>query len=214
MNAAFVLSGILLLLVVAGIFQGISEMNPRARLICAGLLALSPVGAIVCGTFTLESMMLHSLGFVLALGSPVVSFLVTGIMLRRMSRWRGFVNGLVLASPLTLVLFVLFFATLKPAASGGWSRSHRIDATGFDCRGSRMVRCSRLPGMVTRGQFCFTLPVDGSCSTGYSPDRHLIGFRLSGLQRSWWIVATALAAGSVALAVAVDVGTPTPPEPD
>ena len=37
--------------------------------------------------------------------------------------------------------------------------------------------------------------------------RELIGFRLSGLQRSWWIVATALAAGSVALAVAVDVGT-------
>ena len=118
MNAAFVLSGILLLLVVAGIFQGISEMNPRARLICAGLLALSPVGAIVCGIFTLESMMLHSLGFVLALGSPVVSFLVTGIMLRRISRWKGFVNGLVLASPLALVLFVLFFATFKPAASG------------------------------------------------------------------------------------------------
>lgn len=47
MNAAFVLSGILLLLGVAGIFQGISEMNPRARWICAGLLALSPVGAIV-----------------------------------------------------------------------------------------------------------------------------------------------------------------------
>jgi len=59
-----------------------------------------------------------SLGFVLALGSLVVSFLVTGIMLRRISRWRGFVNGLVLASPLTLVLFVLFFATFKPAASG------------------------------------------------------------------------------------------------
>ena len=54
MNAAFVLSGILLLLGVAGIFQGISEMNPRARWICAGLLALSPVGAIVCGIFTLE----------------------------------------------------------------------------------------------------------------------------------------------------------------
>lgn len=37
--------------------------------------------------------------------------------------------------------------------------------------------------------------------------RELIGFRLSGLQRSWWIVATALAAGSVAVAVAVDVST-------
>lgn len=55
MNAEFVLSGTLLLLGVAGIFQGISEMNPRARWICAGLLALSPVGAIVCGIFTLES---------------------------------------------------------------------------------------------------------------------------------------------------------------
>lgn len=112
------LSCILLLLGVAGIFQGISEMNPWTRWICAGLLAPSPVGAIGCGTFTLESMMLHSLGFVLALRSPVVSFLVTGIMLRRISRWKGFVNGLVLASPLALVLFVLFFATFKPAASG------------------------------------------------------------------------------------------------
>ena len=55
MNAAFVLSGILLLLGVAGIFQGISEMNTRAQWICAGFLAISPVGAVVCGIFTLES---------------------------------------------------------------------------------------------------------------------------------------------------------------
>jgi membrane protease YdiL (CAAX protease family) len=37
--------------------------------------------------------------------------------------------------------------------------------------------------------------------------RKLVGFRLSGLQHSWWIAATVLAAGGFAVAIAADVGT-------
>jgi hypothetical protein len=118
MNAAFVLCGLLLMAGVVGIFQSIREMNPVARWSCTVVLALSPLGQVLCGIFTLESMSLHSVGFLLALASPVVSLLVAGLLLRRVPRWRGFASRLLLGSPLTLVLVVLFFATFHPAASG------------------------------------------------------------------------------------------------
>jgi Protein of unknown function (DUF998) len=118
MNTAFVLSGLLLLAGVAGAFQGIQEMSAVARRTCAVLLALSPLGVVVDGFFTLETMMVHSVGFLLAAGTPVLSFLVTGLLLRRAPHWRRFGNWLLLGSPLTLVLVVLFFASFNPTASG------------------------------------------------------------------------------------------------
>jgi hypothetical protein len=63
-------------------------------------------------------MFLHSVGFLLALASPLLSFLVAGLLLRRIPRWRGFGSRLLFGSPLTLVLVILFFATFHPAASG------------------------------------------------------------------------------------------------
>jgi hypothetical protein len=52
------------------------------------------------------------------MGTPVVSFFVTGLWLRRIPHWRRFGNGLLLASPLTLALLVLTFATFDPIAAG------------------------------------------------------------------------------------------------
>jgi hypothetical protein len=60
----------------------------------------------------------HFLGAGLALGTPVLSFLVTGLLLRRIPRWRRFANRLLLGSPLTLALLVLYFATFWPTAAG------------------------------------------------------------------------------------------------
>jgi len=118
MNAAFVLSGLLMLVGVIGIFQNIGEMGTLARWICTVLLALSPLGMIVDGFFTLESILPHTAGFLLGCGTPVLSFAVVGLLLRRTESWRRFGTWLVLGSPLTLALLVLYFLTFSPTIAG------------------------------------------------------------------------------------------------
>src|SRR6266581_8225 len=118
MNTAFVFSGLLILAGVVGIFQGIREMGALARWSCTVLLALSPLGMAVDGIFTLESFLPHMVGFLLAAASPVLSFVVIGLLLRRVPRWRRFGSWLLLASPLTLVLLVLYFLTFSPTVAG------------------------------------------------------------------------------------------------
>jgi hypothetical protein len=119
MNTAFVLGGLVLLAGVAGIFQTLRPSGRRAAgRVCAALLALSPLGLVVAGTFTLEAVMPHLLGFLLATGTPVASFLITGLFLRGIPGWRRFGTWLLLGSPLTLVLLVGFFLTFDPAAAG------------------------------------------------------------------------------------------------
>jgi hypothetical membrane protein len=119
MNTAFVLSGLVLLAGVAGIFQTVrpSGRRPAGR-VSAALLALSPLGLVVAGIFTLEAVMPHLLGFLLATGTPVASFLTMGLFLRGIPGWRRFGTWLLLGSPLTLVLLVGFFLTFDPAAAG------------------------------------------------------------------------------------------------
>ena len=118
MNTAFVLCGLFLLAGAVGIFQGIREMGALARWSCTVLLALSPLGMAVDGIFTLESFLPHMVGFLLGIASPVLSFVVIGLLLRRVQRWRRFGSWLLLASPLTLVLLVLFFLTFSPTVAG------------------------------------------------------------------------------------------------
>ena len=118
MNTAFVFSGLLILAGVVSIFQGIREMGALARWSCTVLLALSPLGMAVDGIFTLESFLPHMVGFLLGIASPVLSFVVIGLLLRRVQRWRRFGSWLLLASPLTLVLLVLFFLTFSPTVAG------------------------------------------------------------------------------------------------
>jgi hypothetical protein len=120
MNTAFVLGGLVLLAGVAGIFQIVrpSGRRPAGR-VSAALLALSPLGLVVAGSFTLEAVMPHLLGFLLATGTPVASFLTMGLFLRGIPGWRRFGTWLLLlGSPLTLVLLVGFFLTFDPAAAG------------------------------------------------------------------------------------------------
>ena len=119
MNAAFVLGGLMLLAGVIGVFQTMAANGrPAAHWACAALLALSPLGMVVAGIFTFEAVFVHLIGFLLAVATPVVSFLAAGWFLRGIPRWRRFGNWLLLGSPLTLVLVVLFFLTFDPAAAG------------------------------------------------------------------------------------------------
>jgi Protein of unknown function (DUF998) len=109
-NAAFVLTGILLMIGVFGIFQTIGPNgSPAARRSSAVLLALTGLGSVVDGIFTLQWFFLHMSGFTLACGTPILSFLVAGLFLRRIPRWRRFGTWLLLGSPLTLLLIVIFF---------------------------------------------------------------------------------------------------------
>lgn len=121
MNAAFIGGGLTLLAGVIATFQCIKEHDGLAIRRDTVLMAITPIGMVMCGIFTLESMMLHSLGFVLAAATPVVSFLVTGRTLRRVPRWHRFGNLLIAASPITLALLVLFFLTFSPTVEGAES---------------------------------------------------------------------------------------------
>lgn len=118
MNAAFVFCGLLLLIGVVGIFQSIRELDGLARWSCIVLLALSPLGMIVDGLFTLESMLPHTAGFLLGSATPVLSFLVIGLVLRRVKSFRRFGTWLLLGSPLTLALTILYFLTFSPTVAG------------------------------------------------------------------------------------------------
>jgi hypothetical protein len=118
MNAAFVLSGLLMLVGVISIFQSIREMGTLACWSCTVLLALTPLGMIVDGFFTLESILPHTAGFLLGSATPVLSFAVSGLLLRRVKRWRRFGTWLLLGSPLTLALTVLYFLTFSPTVAG------------------------------------------------------------------------------------------------
>jgi len=113
-NAAFLLNGLLILVGVFGVFQSIGPHGrPALHKACAALLALSGLGSVMCAVFTVESFFLHMTGFLLGVGAPVLGFLATGFFLRVIPRWQRFGTWLLLGSPLTLVLLVLFFLTFQ-----------------------------------------------------------------------------------------------------
>jgi hypothetical protein len=118
MNAAFVLNGVLLAIGVAGSLRCVTPLTTRSRWTCTALLSLVAVGSTMDGLFTLESFKPHMIGALLAFGSPIVSFLVTGAALRRIPAWRRFGTWLRLGSPLTLALLVVYFATFSPTVEG------------------------------------------------------------------------------------------------
>ena len=115
MNAAFVVSGLLIVVGVYGAFERIPEM--RARYVFAPLLALAGLGSVIDGLFTFENFFMHFVGFVLAL-TTIVTLPVTGFFLRRTSGWRRFGTALLAAGPLTLALTVIYFATFTPTVQG------------------------------------------------------------------------------------------------
>lgn len=120
MNTAFVLTGLILIVGVVGVFRVVDGTDrPGQRRAAMVLLAITGVGQIVCGVFTLEAMMAHLLGFLLALGTPIVSFVVAGRFLRGVPGWRRFGTWLMaVGSPLALILLVAYFVTFQPTADG------------------------------------------------------------------------------------------------
>ncbi len=109
-NAAFVVCGLLQLVGAVGALESTGSSRRRGLRIASDvLLALSPLALSLVGIFTLgNALLLHIVFGMLLFVSPVLSFLVTGIYLRgvQTTNWRRFGTLLLLASPLTLLLFV------------------------------------------------------------------------------------------------------------
>jgi hypothetical protein len=118
MNAAFVVGGLLMMVGAVGIFQNIRDMSPVTRWSCTVLLALTGLGMMLSGIFTLETILPHTMGFLLGTGTPVLSFLVIGLSLRRIPHWRRLGSWLLVGSPVTLLLLVQSFGNFDPVAAG------------------------------------------------------------------------------------------------
>jgi Protein of unknown function (DUF998) len=148
MNTAFVLSGLAMFAGVVGICTSLPS-RPAGRWLCGGLLALTPIGLILAGLFDLESPMLHYVGALFGLGSPVLSFLVTGLILRSIPGWRRLGTGLLLASPISLVLLVVFFA--------GFDQATTAANQGIAGLTQRVLVLEEFAWFVALGWFAYTL---------------------------------------------------------
>jgi hypothetical protein len=118
MNTAFVVTGLMLIVGVIGVFRTLPPGRSALRGWSITLLLATGVGQVMCGIFNLEAVMLHTLGFVVAAGTPIVAFVIAGHYLRAVPGWRRFGTWLRLGSPLTLALLIAFFATFEPTADG------------------------------------------------------------------------------------------------
>ncbi len=116
MNAAFLLCGALLAVGAIAVFQTVQEIGAVSRWTCTVLFALTGLGMMLDGIFTLQSFFPHFVGFALGCGGAVLGFLIAGLLFRRVPRWRQFGTWLLVASPLTLALLVLSQVTFNQTA--------------------------------------------------------------------------------------------------
>lgn len=119
MNTAFILGGLLLLAGVIGVFQTMPpDHRPAARRACMAGLALSPLGLILAGVFTIEHDLPHFTGFALIALTPVITFVTAGSFLRGIPAWRRLGTYLmILGSPLTLLAAVMYLVSFDEAAT-------------------------------------------------------------------------------------------------
>jgi hypothetical protein len=108
MNAAFVVGGIL---VSIGTWTALSRGPARKA---RWLVAASGVGTAMCGIFTLESILLHTLGFLLAAALPGIGFIVAA----RALRGTGLAAWLWFAGPATLLGTAGYMATFDAIDAG------------------------------------------------------------------------------------------------
>jgi hypothetical membrane protein len=116
-NTAFVVCGLLQAIGCVAALECLASGNRRLpRTVCDGLLAISPLGLAMAGVFTLASaLVLHVVAGTLVFATPVVGFLATGLLLRGIPAHRRLGIGLLVASPLTLLLFVAYSMSFDQA---------------------------------------------------------------------------------------------------
>ncbi len=114
MNTAFILGG---LLTIVGVAATMATVAPGAIRVGV-LLALSPLGMVVAGVFTLDALAPHFAGFFLVAATPAISFPVAGAFFRTLPRWRRFGTWLLVAGPATLLFLVAYLVSFDQAAAG------------------------------------------------------------------------------------------------
>lgn len=132
-TAAFIVSGLVTIVGVAGVFLTLDGAAPLARRRNTAIaLALSPLGYVVAGIFSLRiSVPLHMLGFLLVAGTPIVTFVIAGRFFRSIPNRRRFGVSLLIGAPLTLILTVWFFLS--------YDRVAIVDGQGLDGIPSRLL---------------------------------------------------------------------------
>jgi len=137
MRAAFLLYGLLVAVGVVAIFQGLRhELGAVGRWTCTVLLLLSPLGVLWAGIFTIDHLAMHTIGVVVGLGTPVITFPIVGLLLRRVPGWRRLGTLMLLGGPLTLALLIGFSnsvpqSVMRAGGGGGslglWQRAMGIE---------------------------------------------------------------------------------------
>lgn len=118
MNTAFVLYGLIAVAGAWGASRLVAVIDPGTRMATLIPLALHGLGSVMVGIFTLESMDLHSVGFLLIL-APVVSFVLVGRRFSRLADVRTAGRALLwIAAPVSALLIAAFFASFDPVAAG------------------------------------------------------------------------------------------------
>src|SRR5258708_988961 len=122
MRIAFLLDGLLTTIGVIAVFQSIKKKLGTVALWTGTLLTLlSPLGLLWAGIFTMNTIVLHTIGAVVACGIPIITFPIVGLILRRISNWKTFGTWMLLGCPLTLILLIGFNASVPQSdmAIGG-----------------------------------------------------------------------------------------------
>jgi len=117
MNTSFLVCGALVTL---GAWAATSTWthagSPRRGHLARALVSVSGIGMAICGLFTLESMMMHSLGFLLAIGAPAAGFVLAAAVTRRTDP--ALSRLMLLAGAGAAALLVIFLATFDPQSAG------------------------------------------------------------------------------------------------
>jgi hypothetical membrane protein len=95
-------------------------LRPGWRWLIAVLFSLHGLRLVVAGIFTEapSTVIIHWLvGANLGFFGPVITFLISGLVLRRVTRWRRWGTALLIGSLLTLVLVVITFWAFTPGSS-------------------------------------------------------------------------------------------------
>lgn len=116
MNATFVICGAMITVGLAAATRTWpTAWMSRTRLAARVLVVVSGIGIGMCGLFTLEAVLPHLVGFLLAVGAPGLGYIAGGLVLRRADPWLS--RLLLVAGPLTMLLLVTFMATFDPMSA-------------------------------------------------------------------------------------------------
>lgn len=117
MNTAFIACGILISLGTLSAVRSWPKQETKALKWVRRTVPFSGIGMAMCGIFDLESIMVHTLGFVLAAGASGVGFIIAGRSLRTTSH-RLLAAWLRFAGPAGLVGMIAFMATFNGDDAG------------------------------------------------------------------------------------------------